>query len=84
MRTRTLPLCGTVLAVLSLGTPSEVAAQRTVKPVLHGRHWVAITGKPLGAAAGAMMFARGGNAVDAAAAMPRCHRHDVGCLELGW
>ena len=48
---------------------SPVAAQRTVKPVLHGRHWVAITGKPLGATAGAMMFHQGGNAVDAAAAM---------------
>ena len=46
-----------------------VQAQRTAKPVLHGRHWVAITGKPLGATAGAMMFARGGNAVDAACAM---------------
>jgi gamma-glutamyltranspeptidase/glutathione hydrolase len=45
------------------------AAQGTVKPVLHGRHWVAITGKPLGATAGAMMFQRGGNAVDAACAM---------------
>jgi gamma-glutamyltranspeptidase/glutathione hydrolase len=45
------------------------AAQRTVKPVLHGRHWVAITGKPLGATAGAMIFQRGGNAVDAACAM---------------
>ncbi len=44
-------------------------AQQTVKPVLHGRHWVAITGKPLGATAGAMMFAKGGNAVDAACAM---------------
>lgn len=44
-------------------------AQRTAKPVLHGRHWVAITGKPLGATAGAMMFAKGGNAVDAACAM---------------
>lgn len=44
-------------------------AQRTNKPVLHGRHWVAITGKPLGATAGAMMFAKGGNAVDAACAM---------------
>src|SRR4030095_9699650 len=32
-------------------------------------HWMAITGKPLGAAAGAMMFQKGGNAVDAAAAM---------------
>ncbi|MCY4205218.1 MAG: gamma-glutamyltransferase [Bacteroidetes bacterium] len=44
-------------------------AQRTAKPVLHGRHWVAITGKPLGATAGAMIFAKGGNAVDAACAM---------------
>ncbi|HEU4995459.1 MAG TPA: gamma-glutamyltransferase [Gemmatimonadaceae bacterium] len=42
---------------------------RTQKPPLHGRHWMAITGKPLGAAAGAMIFERGGNAVDAAAAM---------------
>jgi gamma-glutamyltranspeptidase/glutathione hydrolase len=40
-----------------------------VKPVLHGRHWVAITGKPLAATAGAMMFQKGGNAVDAACAM---------------
>ncbi len=45
------------------------AAQRTVKPVLHGRHWVAITGKPLAATAGAMIFQRGGNAVDATCAM---------------
>ena len=42
---------------------------RTVKPVLHGRHWVAITGKPLGATAGAAIFHRGGNAVDAACGM---------------
>ena len=41
----------------------------TVKPALHGRHWVAITGKPLAATAGAMMFQKGGNAVDAACAM---------------
>ncbi|MFQ5790745.1 MAG: gamma-glutamyltransferase family protein [Acidobacteriota bacterium] len=44
-------------------------AERTAKPVLHGKHWVAITGKPLGATAGAMMFQKGGNAVDAACAM---------------
>ena len=42
---------------------------RTAKPPLHGRHWMAITGKPLAATAGALMFARGGNAVDAAMAM---------------
>ncbi len=44
-------------------------AQRTEKPVLHGSHWVAITGKPLAATAGARLFQQGGNAVDAACAM---------------
>ncbi|MDE3153203.1 MAG: gamma-glutamyltransferase [Gemmatimonadota bacterium] len=42
---------------------------QTEKPPLHARHWLAITGKPLSATAGALIFARGGNAVDAAAAM---------------
>ena len=41
----------------------------TQKPPLHARHWLAVTGKPLGATAGAMIFQKGGNAVDAAAAM---------------
>ena len=53
--------------LLSLAAPA--AAQRTQKPVLHGKHWVAITGKPMAATAGAMMYQKGGNAVDAAAAM---------------
>ncbi len=48
---------------------SSTQAQTTVKPVLHGKHWVAVTGKPLAATAGAMTFTRGGNAVDAACAM---------------
>jgi len=56
-----------LLALLVL--PTTLAAQRTQKPTVHGRHWVAITGKPLGAEAGAMMFQKGGNAVDAACAM---------------
>src|ERR1700737_2991120 len=42
---------------------------RTQKPPLHGRHWVAVTGKPIAATAGAMIFQKGGNAVDAAIAM---------------
>ena len=54
-------------AVVALGVAAH--AQRTMKPVLHGRHWMAITGKPLGATAGAMIFQKGGNAVDAACAM---------------
>jgi gamma-glutamyltranspeptidase/glutathione hydrolase len=57
-------------------------AQGTEKPVLHGRHWMAITGKPLGASAGALVFAEGGNAVDAACAMlaATCTMWDT----LGW
>ena len=64
MRTARLAL---VAAALAAATP--LAAQRTEKPQLHGKHWVAVTGKPLGATAGAMIFQQGGNAVDAAAAM---------------
>jgi gamma-glutamyltranspeptidase/glutathione hydrolase len=46
-----------------------LAQEKTQKPPLHGSHWMAITGKPLAATAGARMFERGGNAVDAACAM---------------
>lgn len=54
----------------------------TQKPVLHGRHWMAITGKPLAATAGATIFNKGGNAVDAACAMlaATCTMWDV----LSW
>ena len=58
-----------LLACTLLVAVPVLQAQRTVKPVLHGRRWVAITGKPLGATAGAMIFQKGGNAVDAACAM---------------
>jgi len=44
-------------------------AQKTQKPPLHGKNWMAITGKPLSANAGAMIFEQGGNAIDAACAM---------------
>ncbi len=53
----------------ALVTPSLISAQSTQKPVLHAKHWIAITGKPMAATAGAMMFQQGGNAVDAAVAM---------------
>jgi gamma-glutamyltranspeptidase / glutathione hydrolase len=58
-----------LLLATALTLPGPLHAQQTAKPVLHGRHWVAITGKPLAATAGAMIFHRGGNAVDAACAM---------------
>jgi len=57
------------LLVTLLCFAGNIIAQKTAKPVLHGKHWVAVTGKPLAATAGAMIFSRGGNAVDAACAM---------------
>ncbi|HUH12189.1 MAG TPA: gamma-glutamyltransferase, partial [Longimicrobiales bacterium] len=57
------------LAAAALLCALPAAAQQTHKPVLHGKHWMAITGKPLAATAGARIFEQGGNAVDAAAAM---------------
>ena len=70
-----------ILLALLAATPL-VAQIRTQKPPLHGAHWMAITGKPLGATAGSMMFQKGGNAVDAAAAMlaATCTMWDT----LGW
>ncbi len=59
----------TIVSIVLLFSFSTVHAQSTNKPVLHGKHWVAITGKPLAATAGGMTFTRGGNAVDAACAM---------------
>jgi len=59
-----------VLTLAAVAAAPPAGAQGAPnKPVLHGTHWVAITGKPLGATAGAMMFQKGGNAVDAACAM---------------
>ncbi|MBL0939298.1 MAG: gamma-glutamyltransferase [Gemmatimonadaceae bacterium] len=73
LATGVAPLAITSLGAQSAdGLPIQAADPRrspTQKPPLHGRHWMAITGKPLGATAGAMMFQKGGNAVDAAAAM---------------
>ncbi|HMO62423.1 MAG TPA: gamma-glutamyltransferase [Ferruginibacter sp.] len=69
------------LLLLLLITHSTFA-QQTQKPPLHGRHWMAITGKPLAATAGAMIFQKGGNAIDAACAMlaATCTMWDV----LSW
>jgi gamma-glutamyltranspeptidase / glutathione hydrolase len=77
---RTLLLSCTLAGTLIMTQPDTALGQavnpavirsiaRTQKPPLHGQHWMAITGKPLAATAGAMMFQRGGNAVDAACAM---------------
>ena len=57
-------------------------AQQTQKPPLHGKNWMAVTGKPLAATAGSMIFQKGGNPIDAACAMlaATCTMWDV----LSW
>jgi gamma-glutamyltranspeptidase / glutathione hydrolase len=66
--------------LLLLATISH--AQNTQKPPLHAKKWLAITGKPLAATAGSIIFQQGGNAIDAACAMlaATCTMWDV----LSW
>ncbi len=70
------------ILLLSCCLPLAVPGQQTQKPVLHAKHWLAITGKPLAATAGSKIFQQGGNAVDAACAMlaATCTMWDV----LSW
>src|SRR5688500_6809931 len=79
---RILPLSQLLLILPILLIPQVLLFAQTQKPPLHGRHWMAITGKPLAATAGALMFQKGGNAVDAACAMlaATCTMWDV----LSW
>jgi len=71
-----------ILTLFLLVYSIALMAQSTQKPPLHGKNWMAITGKPLAATAGAKIFDRGGNAVDAACAMlaATCTMWDV----LSW
>lgn len=58
-----------IIVALFLLKGNALIGQKTQKPVLHAKKWMAITGKPLGATAGAMTFSKGGNAIDAACTM---------------
>ncbi len=71
-----------MLYILAISNMVLAIAQPTQKPPLHGKNWMAITGKPLAATAGAIVFQQGGNAVDAACAMlaATCTMWDV----LSW
>ncbi len=71
-----------LVALVALVAVPGFAQIRTEKPPLHAKRWLAITGKPLSATAGAMIFQKGGNAVDAAVAMiaAGCTMWDT----LGW
>jgi gamma-glutamyltranspeptidase/glutathione hydrolase len=58
-----------ILFYLVIINTNTAIAQPTQKPMLYGSNWMAITGKPMAATAGSMIFQQGGNAVDAACAM---------------
>ena len=47
-----------VIALAAAASGGAAFGQKTEKPVLHGREWVAVTGKPLAATAGARTSAR--------------------------
>ncbi len=70
--------CAFILMIISIGS----FCQQTQKPPLHGKNWMAVTGKPMAATAGSIIFEKGGNAVDAACAMlaATCTMWDV----LSW
>jgi len=67
----------TVTLCVSAVASGASAQGRTQKPPLFGQHWMAVTGKPIAASAGARIFSQGGNAVDAACAM-------LGAVATAW
>ena len=71
-----------IISFQSFGQSFNTFPVQTQKPPLHGKNWMAITGKPLAATAGAMIFTKGGNAIDASCAMlaSTCTMWDV----LSW
>lgn len=82
MKKASLLICLLLLSAAGFGQSFNVFPVQTQKPPLHGKHWMAITGKPLAATAGAMIFSKGGNAIDASCAMlaSTCTMWDV----LAW
>ena len=82
IRLLTLGVIVAGISFLATGQSFNNLPVTTQKPPLHGRHWMAITGKPLAATAGAMIFSKGGNAIDASCAMlaATCTMFDV----LSW
>lgn len=77
-----ISICLLFVSVFAFGQAFNNFPVQTQKPPLHGKNWMAITGKPLAATAGAMIFTKGGNAIDASCAMlaATCTMWDV----LAW
>jgi gamma-glutamyltranspeptidase/glutathione hydrolase len=71
--------CAVLLIVGAIATAASAAYKHnSYKPMLMGKEWMAVAGEPLAAMAGAKVFVKGGNAVDAAAAIlaATCVLHD--------
>jgi gamma-glutamyltranspeptidase/glutathione hydrolase len=77
-----LMVCASLFSATAAAQSFNNLPVTTQKPPLHGKHWMAVTGKPLAATAGAMIFTKGGNPIDAACAMlaATCTMWDV----LSW
>ncbi|MDX2303789.1 MAG: gamma-glutamyltransferase [Microscillaceae bacterium] len=82
MKKLTFLLWGLLISYVTYSQSFNNLPVKTQKPPLHGKHWMAITGKPLAATAGSMIFTKGGNAIDASCAMlaATCTMWDV----LSW
>ncbi len=82
MKKLSLLIYFSLVVVIGNSQSFNVRPGGTQKPPLHGKNWMAITGKPLAATAGAITFQKGGNAVDAACSMlaATCTMWDV----LSW
>tara|TARA_R110002110_G_scaffold415781_1_gene655679 strand:+ start:32925 stop:34862 length:1938 start_codon:yes stop_codon:yes gene_type:complete len=65
---QSLLICSLLVATLFNSLQAQ-ELRYSNKPVVYGTQYMAVAGKPMAAAAGTQMYNRGGNAVDAAAAM---------------
>ncbi len=71
--------CAVLLIVGAIATAASAGYKHnSYKPMLMGKEWMSVAGEPLAAMAGAKIFVKGGNAVDAAAAIlaATCVMHD--------
>jgi hypothetical protein len=73
----------TITTTLLLTIAFFGAAQQTQKPPLHGKNWMAVTGKPLAATAGKFDIPKRRQCCGRCMRDAGGHLHDVGCAQLG-
>ena len=77
------PRLRSILLISLLALAAQPGAARTAKPPLHGRHWMAITGKPLAATAGRDDVPEGRQRRGRGLRHARRRLHHVGHARLG-